>query len=368
MRWLHCWLLASITEPGSIWLSESSRRQGSASGERRLRPRPAIRRRTMRSSLSVRALQAGHNQSAVDASPTHCSRCRWQGDRVPSSTPRVRFGVTKRLCLLTFAVDNRYEQACTAWRLKAEAVTEQREPSLPERKLSCNRTPDGTLIGGFTFDGALATAFEKALGIAITWEGKQDTRTTSVRQADAMFDIVSFFNANHAGEGTPRHRAHVELGIDAEHLGDNDCHATTVDGHPLPASTTDAFLCDSIIQRFVLNGSVPIDIGRASRTVPVHLYRAVAQRDGGCRHPGCDRKIAWCDAHHIRYWRHNGDTNLDNLVLLCARHHHLIHRPGWQLKLLPDATVEVTTPDGRTLTSQPRPRLGQRLKHLKPRT
>jgi hypothetical protein len=59
------------------------------------------------------------------------------------------------------------EQACTAWRLKAEAVTDQREPSLPERKLSCNRTPDGTLIGGFTFDGALATAFEKALGIAI---------------------------------------------------------------------------------------------------------------------------------------------------------------------------------------------------------
>ncbi|MDQ3353489.1 MAG: hypothetical protein M3507_03215, partial [Actinomycetota bacterium] len=35
---------------------------------------------------------------------------------------------------------------------------------------------------------------------------------------------------------------------------------------------------------------------------------------------------------------------------------HLIHSPGWQAKLLPDASVEVTTPDGRVLTSHPPPR------------
>jgi Domain of unknown function (DUF222) len=260
------------------------------------------------------------------------------------------------------------EQACAAWRQRAEALIDQVEPSVPERKLSCSRSADGSLVGGFVFDPALAAEFEKALGIALTWEGRDDTRTTSVRQADALFDIVSFFNANHAGEGTPRHRAHVELGIDAESLHDTDCCATTVDGNPVPASSADAFLCDAIIQRFTMNGSVPIDIGRATRTVPVHMFRAVAQRDGGCRHPGCDRKIAWCDAHHIHYWRRGGHTRLDNLVLLCARHHHLIHRPGWQLKLLPDATIEITTPDGQTLTSEPRPRPGQRLKHLKPRT
>ncbi len=101
-------------------------------------------------------------------------------------------------------------------------------------------------------------------------------------------------------------------------------------------------------------GNAILSYGRATRTVPIDLFRATAARDGGCRFPGCDRKVAWCDAHHIHYWRHLGLTELDNLVLLCNRHHHLIHRPGWQLKLLPNADLEVTFPDGTTRTSQPR--------------
>ncbi len=48
------------------------------------------------------------------------------------------------------------------------------------------------------------------------------------------------------------------------------------------------------------------------------------------------------------------DRLLENLVLLCNRHHHLIHRPGWHLKLLPNADLDVTFPDGTTRTSQPR--------------
>lgn len=61
----------------------------------------------------------------------------------------------------------------------------------------------------------------------------------------------------------------------------------------------------------------------------------------------------WCEGHHIEHWSHGGETNLSNLVLECSRHHHLLHQGGWHLKLLPDATVEVTTPDGRVLTSHP---------------
>ena len=48
-----------------------------------------------------------------------------------------------------------------------------------------------------------------------------------------------------------------------------------------------------------------------------------------------------------------GRTELDNLVLLCSRHHHLIHRPS-HLKLLPDGELDVTMPDGSPRTSQPR--------------
>ena len=247
------------------------------------------------------------------------------------------------------------EQACRLWRRNAEAITEQPEPAVPERQLVSQRACDGSLIGRFVFDDALAAEFEQAIGTALTWEGNDDLRSVGTRQADALFDVVAFFNANHHKTGTPRHRPHVELSINANDLTATHCCATTSDGEPIPASTTDAFLCDSMIQRFIMNGSVPLDIGRATRTVPLDMFRAVAKRDSRCRHPGCNRKVAWCDAHHISFWRNGGTTSLDNLVLLCARHHHLIHRPGWHLKLLPDATLEVTNINGHTQTSTPRP-------------
>src|SRR5947207_1071753 len=87
-----------------------------------------------------------------------------------------------------------------------------------------------------------------------------------------------------------------------------------------------------------------------------HQFRALAVRDGGCRFPGCARPVSWCEAHHVVPWEDGGPTDRANLVLLCWRHHHdFAHHPRWQLKLLPDATVEVTTPDGRMLTICPRP-------------
>ena len=40
---------------------------------------------------------------------------------------------------------------------------------------------------------------------------------------------------------------------------------------------------------------------------------------------------SWTAAHHIKHWAHGGATDLDNLVLLCHRHHWLVHEGGWQL-------------------------------------
>ncbi len=61
----------------------------------------------------------------------------------------------------------------------------------------------------------------------------------------------------------------------------------------------------------------------------------------------------WCEAHHIWAWEDGGPTDQDNTVLLCTRHHHLLHSSGWSIKLLPDATVEVTDPRGTVRTSDP---------------
>jgi Domain of unknown function (DUF222) len=127
---------------------------------------------------------------------------------------------------------------------------------------------------------------------------------------------------------------------------------------PVCAATARRLACDAgIIPVLLGSRAEPLDIGRLTRTVPTGLRRALALRDGGCRFPGCDRPAGWCDAHHLTAWADGGPTSLANLVLLCARHHTLVHEGGWRI-LFDPATAHITAyrPGGsrHDLTSAPR--------------
>jgi hypothetical protein len=101
------------------------------------------------------------------------------------------------------------------------------------------------------------------------------------------------------------------------------------------------------------NGA-PHSFGRTARTVPTRLFKQVAARDGCCRFPGCDRPVKWTDAHHIHYWTHGGSTSYDNLLLLCSRHHHLVHQQRINIDLMPNGEAFFTTHDGQRSSSTPR--------------
>lgn len=75
----------------------------------------------------------------------------------------------------------------------------------------------------------------------------------------------------------------------------------------------------------------PLDIGRASSTVPTAIRRAVIVRDGGCAYPGRFVPARWCDIHHIVHWADHGPTSLTNCVALCGRHHRLVHHSHWRI-------------------------------------
>jgi hypothetical protein len=79
-----------------------------------------------------------------------------------------------------------------------------------------------------------------------------------------------------------------------------------------------------------------LDVGRRTRTVPPAIRTALVVRDRGCAFPGCDRPPSWTDAHHLEHWADGGPTALDNLVLLCRRHHRAVHEGGWRLTRTPD--------------------------------
>ena len=65
-------------------------------------------------------------------------------------------------------------------------------------------------------------------------------------------------------------------------------------------------------------------------TVPTAIKRALWSRDQGCVFPGCSHK-RFVDAHHIQHWSAGGETSLDNLLLLCTRHHRLVHEGGFAI-------------------------------------
>ncbi|MFN2539850.1 MAG: HNH endonuclease [Mycobacteriales bacterium] len=95
------------------------------------------------------------------------------------------------------------------------------------------------------------------------------------------------------------------------------------------------------------------DKGRSMREVPLPLRRLLGQVDGErCRMPGCTR-VTRLHAHHVRYWSQGGRTDLANLVLVCSRHHNLIHAEGFQLVLRSDRTLQVRTAEGTAVLHHP---------------
>jgi len=86
--------------------------------------------------------------------------------------------------------------------------------------------------------------------------------------------------------------------------------------------------------------SQPLDVGY-SDDVPAGIRTAVKARDLHCRWAGgCDQPASACEVHHLRHKGHGGETSLDNCILLCFHHHHvMIHRMGWTLVRNPDGTT-----------------------------
>ncbi len=132
--------------------------------------------------------------------------------------------------------------------------------------------------------------------------------------------------------------------------------AELVDGTPLDPATAAQIGCDASKVTHVLGTEgEPLALGRKIRVWSTAQRRAAMVRDGGgCRFPGCGRRIA--DLHHQDSWGNGGPTDLDNGFLVCPRHHTLLHgdyrttgSPNVRLSFhRPDGTlIGITTPARR---------------------
>jgi hypothetical protein len=263
---------------------------------------------------------------------------------------------------------NDLRRIASYWRQQAEreAATEGEEALRARRRLHASLS----FLGMVRLDGdldpetgdTLLTALQAVLD-AEARSGGSDERTPAQRRADALGEICRQWLDRPDRPSVAGERPHVTVTVDAHTLAEPE---VGVDGSswtseldhagPIDAHTARRLACDASVMRIVMSGrSEPLDVGRRTPVVPPSMRRAVIARDRQCRFPGCDRPHTWCDAHHVVHWADGGPTAVQNLVLLCRRHHRRVHdRGGFRLELL-DGRPVFRRPDGSILEDRAPP-------------
>ncbi len=244
-------------------------------------------------------------------------------------------------------------RAIAHWSAHADALIEPPIDAEPERNLRASKLLGDRLVLEGDLDADRGEVVLTALRVAETSDDPGTSRTAATRRADALVDVCRYFLDNQTNKAGGRHRPHVNVIVQADDLMAAR-RASYEGGTALEAATAAQILCDSTFHRCVVDadGAI-IDFGRATRSISAPLWSALIVRDESCRFPGCDRPPRWGEAHHVVWFSRGGTTSLDNLILLCSRHHHLLHRGEWEAKLRPDAVFEVTDPWGNVHTTSP---------------
>ncbi len=176
------------------------------------------------------------------------------------------------------------------------------------------------------------------------------------RRADALTAMAEAALSSGPAARCAADRYQVVVHVTAETLAadaEADGRSELECGQRLAPDTTRRIACDGSLLRITVDAAGnPLDIGRKTRAVPPAIRRALQLRDGDCRFPGCTRH-RFVDAHHIRHWADGGDTSMENLVLLCRRHHRLVHEGGFGVERGAAGNIRFSRPDGRPIEPYP---------------
>lgn len=208
-------------------------------------------------------------------------------------------------------------------------------------------------------DAALATRRADALVALCTHGGGHGLAASGAETEGTMAE-----DEEAEGSGAERAGAQVSHGagrssvpmmnvhVSLEHLTDLEDAARmggagyVEGGPPLCRETTERLLCNAQVRPLLedRNGNV-IGVGRSSRNPTRAMLRQLRHRDQNCIFPGCSHR-RFTEAHHVIWWSKGGRTDLDNLALVCAFHHRLVHEHGWRLEHEGDGGFAWYKPDG----------------------
>ena len=168
-------------------------------------------------------------------------------------------------------------------------------------------------------------ALDKARDDEVNDSPDLEDTSWSTRQADAFVNMVTGYLSGEGGQSNDNYL--VTVHVDQEALIGKEGRAG------LPIESVKRLCCDSNAVVITENEEgEPLSIGRKTRIVPKAIQRAVRARDRNCcSFPGCNnRRFLHC--HHVEHWSNGGETSVDNLMLLCTKHHTLVHEGGFRIE------------------------------------
>jgi hypothetical protein len=258
---------------------------------------------------------------------------------------------------------NELERRVTRFNLDRERAPEPVVPSVSIIPTKSGVKAEVTLdaLGGEVFTTAVDAAAQR-----LSFES--GTPLTQ-RRAAGLTAISRFFLDHHRKVTHRLGRPHVLVNVPLRTLTDDHPSASAVlgSGAVIDPGTARQLACDASVSRLITGpASEPLDIGRASRSIPTGISRLLITEDQHCRWPGCQSPAWSCEGHHVRWWDgpYRGETKLSNLALMCWHHHHLLHTDrGWELSLDPQTRrltvryrgrlVGTTDPSGRRRRTEP---------------
>ncbi len=238
----------------------------------------------------------------------------------------------------------------------AKAYNQEQAEAVEARRLSISRAEDGFVFVKGILDSVGGAALQTALEPLARRMNADDQRPRERRLEDALVDLSMHALDSGLVPQTASQRTHLQVTTTLETLlGLSGAPAGQLE-HSLPISSKSVqrLACDCSVTRILLDAdSMVIDVGRAKRVVSGPTRKALNILDGHCTWPGCQRPASYTSAHHLVHWAHGGSTDLSNLVLLCHRHHWLVHEGGWQMVRGEDGSL-VTIPPPPGYWSFPR--------------
>jgi len=232
--------------------------------------------------------------------------------------------------------------------LDPDSVREEANESHERRFLSLSQTLDGVFYINGRFDSEGGAILQTALNALGGPPMPDDKRTPKQRRADLLVELarqqLDGGNLPEVGGQRPHLAVTVSMATLANHPGSPAADLEWA--QPIPAETARRLACDAAITPVFLGSeSDQPQAGQTSRSISGSQRKALVVRDKGCRFPGCDRPADWTDAHHLKHWADGGKTVMDNLVLLCRRHHRMVHEEGWQLVITAEGDIAAIRPD-----------------------